>query len=255
DLCRIDLSRPDIRAEPLTLGRSGSTSLERRGEMLFNDGQLCFQGWQSCASCHDSDGRSDALNWDLLNDGTSNPKNTRTLLYAHRSGPAMALGVRASAADAVRSGIHHILFTDQSEEVANALDAYLKSLRPVPSPHLRNGRLSSAAARGKQLFTGPRTGCVNCHPPPLFTDGKAHDVGTATEYRSLYSSSGKDRASERFHSPVLVELWHTAPYLHDGSALTLREVLTTRNPADLHGRTSGLSPREIDELAEYLLSL
>jgi hypothetical protein len=53
----------------------------------------------------------------------------------------------------------------------------------------------------------------------------------------------------------LYELWRTAPYLHDGTALTVREVITTRNPKDQHGKTSHLTPREIDDLVEYVLSL
>ena len=61
----------------------------RRGEMLFHDATLCFQQWQSCATCH-PDARVDALNWDLLNDGLGNPKNTRSLVKAHAGGPAMA---------------------------------------------------------------------------------------------------------------------------------------------------------------------
>jgi cytochrome c peroxidase len=223
--------------------------------MLFNDAQLCFQGWQSCASCHDVDGRTDALNWDLLNDGVANPKNTRTLLYAHRSGPAMALGVRTNAEAAVRAGLHHILFSEQPDEVARAIDAYLRSLRPVPSAHLVKGGLSAAAQRGERLFKSPRTNCVDCHPPPLFTDSKAHNVGTGTQYRSMYGVSGADRASDSFYSPVLVELWRTAPYLHDGSAVSLREVLTSRNQGDRHGRTAQLTAQELDDLVEYLLTL
>lgn len=255
DLSRIDLSKTDPTPESLSLGEVGEDSLERKGEALFNDARLCFQGWQSCASCHDVDGRTDALNWDLLNDGIANPKNTRTLVYAHQSGPAMALGVRRNASEAVRAGIHHILFTDQPEEVPRAIDAYLRSLRPVPSPYLVKGGLSASAKNGARLFKNPRTGCAECHPPPLFTDGQAHEVGTATEYRSLYNVPGADRPSERFYSPVLVELWRTAPYLHDGSAATLLEVLTTKNPKDLHGRTSHLTPAELDDLVQYLLAL
>ena len=53
----------------------------------------------------------------------------------------------------------------------------------------------------------------------------------------------------------LTEIALTAPYLHDGSAATIRDVLTTRNPKDEHGKTSQLSPQQIDDLAEYLLSL
>ena len=43
--------------------------------------------------------------------------------------------------------------------------------------------------------------------------------------------------------PTCVELWRTGPYLHDGSAVTLREVLTTMNPDDQHGRTVPPGPR------------
>jgi hypothetical protein len=53
----------------------------------------------------------------------------------------------------------------------------------------------------------------------------------------------------------MVELWRTAPYLHDGSAATVRDVLTSRNSHDQHGRTSDLSKQEIDDLCAYLLSL
>ena len=54
---------------------------------------------------------------------------------------------------------------------------------------------------------------------------------------------------------ILYELWRSAPYLHDGSAATIREVLTTRNRGDQHGKTSHLTEQEINDLAEYLLSL
>ncbi|MHC4147198.1 MAG: cell surface protein, partial [Planctomycetota bacterium] len=80
---------------------------ERRGEMLFNDALLCFQSWQSCASCHPSDARVDALNWDLLNDGLGNPKNTKSLLLSHETPPAMITGIRENAEIAVRAGFRH----------------------------------------------------------------------------------------------------------------------------------------------------
>ena len=40
----------------------------RMGEMYFNDATLCYQGWQSCASCH-VDGRDDGLTWDFPSSG------------------------------------------------------------------------------------------------------------------------------------------------------------------------------------------
>jgi hypothetical protein len=52
-----------------------------------------------------------------------------------------------------------------------------------------------------------------------------------------------------------VELWRTAPYLHDGSAASIREVLVKTNPKNRHGRTSHLSPEQLNDLSEFLLSL
>jgi cytochrome c peroxidase len=156
----------------------------------------------------------------------------------------MSLGVRETAEGAVRAGIRHILFTVQPPEVAEALDAYLKSLQPVPSPQLIRGQLSESARRGQQVFK--RAGCGDCHPAPLFTDLRRYDVGTRGPL---------DGAGDEFDTPTLIELWRTAPYLHDGSASTLRDVLTSRNGGDRHGVTSKLSRRDIDDLGIYLLSL
>jgi cytochrome c peroxidase len=214
--------------------------------MLFNDATICFQGWQSCASCHSSDARVDALNWDLLNDGIGNPKNNKTLLLSHRTPPAMGTGVRDTAEAAVRAGIRHILFTVQPEDVPAAMDEYLKSLQPIPSPLLVKGKLSPAATRGKKLFQSDALGCADCHPAGLFTDLTSHDVGTRGQY---------DKPTDKFDTPTLVEVWRTAPYLHDGSAVTVRDVITSGNKEDRHGKTSNLTPEQIDDLAAYVLSL
>lgn len=58
-----------------------------------------------------------------------------------------------------------------------------------------------------------------------------------------------------FRVPSLFGPWRTPPYLHDGSAETIRDVLTRRNPNDQHGRTSDLSADDIDALCAYVLSL
>jgi cytochrome c peroxidase len=52
-----------------------------------------------------------------------------------------------------------------------------------------------------------------------------------------------------------VEIWRTAPYLHDGRAATLKEMLTTFNENGVHGDTASLNANELDELIEYVLSL
>jgi cytochrome c peroxidase len=156
---------------------------------------------------------------------------------------------------AVRAGVHHILFSDQPEGVPAAMDAWLKSLRPLPSPHLVNGQLSAAATRGKELFMSTRTGCALCHRPPLFTDLSSHDVGTAGQFGGYWGKRASDSPSDRFQTPALVELWRTGPFLHNGSAASLRDVLIKKNTKDQHGQTSQLTAQEVEDLIEYLLSL
>ncbi len=241
----IDIN-PDIapKAQSIALGREKPMTAARKGEMFFHDASLCFQKWQSCSSCHPGNGRVDALNWDLLNDGLGNPKNTKSLLFAHKTPPAMVSGARENAEAAVRGGILHILFAIRPEEDAATIDAFLKSLEPIPSPHLvRGGKLSKRAERGKRLFES--ADCISCHSASLFTDMKKHDLGMGR-----YVDKGK-----AFDTPTLVECWRTAPYLHDGRAATIEEVLVKFNKDDRHGSTSKLTDQQIEDLAAYVLSL
>lgn len=39
-------------AASLPLGPKAAVTAARKGELYFNDASLCFQQWQSCASCH-----------------------------------------------------------------------------------------------------------------------------------------------------------------------------------------------------------
>ena len=240
----VDLGSPGpLKAQPLSLGRAAPMTSIRKGEMIFNDASHCFQKWQSCASCHPGEARADGLNWDLLNDGLGNPKNTKSMLLAHRTPPVMGLGVRDTAETAVRSGIKFIQFAVRPEEDAAAVDAHLKSLKPLASPRLVKGRLSESARRGERIFA--QAGCAACHPSPLYTDKRQYDLKTG-------AGMDKDNA---FDTPALIEVWRTAPYLHDGRAATIQGLLTTYNKGDTHGKTSGLNESQINDLAEFVLSL
>lgn len=229
----------------IPLGPEPELTVRRRGEMYFRDADLCFQHWQSCLSCH-PDARVDGLNWDLMNDGMGNPKNVRSMLLVHKTPPAMASGVRMTGEDAVRSGITHIQFAVRPEEDAEAIDEYLKSLEPVPSPYLVDGKLSESAQRGKELFFTDRVGCAECHPEPLYTDLKMHNVDTRGRY---------DRRDD-FDTPTLIECWRTAPYMHDGRYTTMKEVFTEGKHGEAGGGDiQGLSEQELDDLVEFVLSL
>lgn len=240
---------------------------ERRGHMYFNDASLCFQAWESCASCH-PDGRMDGLNWDLMNDGIGNPKNTRSMFLSHRMPPVMTLGIRARAEIAVQAGFRHIQFVEPEEDHTASVDAYLKNMPLIASPFLNRkeaekvtikkddcllchapeigrGVLSESAKRGKKIFKD--SGCVECHPHPLYTTRAFCDVGTL---KGMDLEDGK-----KVTVPTLVEVWRTAPYFHDGRTTSLKEVVTIYNKEDKRGKTSHLSEQEIDDLVNYLKSL
>jgi len=243
-LAVIDTEKPR-RATQIAVGPQPKIDPVRFGEILFHDATICFQHWQSCSSCH-PDVRMDGLRWDLLNDGMGNHKKTRSLVGSHQISPVMSMGVRAKAEVGVRAGIRYILFAVRPEEEAQAIDAFLKSLKPLPSPYLtKDGKLSPAAANGKKLFDG-KAKCNTCHTGVLYTDMKPYDVGTLGPY---------DRKGNRFYTSKLTEMHRSAPYLHDGRSATLKDVLTAENKEDKHGVTSKLSPKEIDELVAYMNSL
>jgi len=242
DLAVVPLTAETAAVRSVSLGVKAPLSLERKGEMYFNDAQFCFQEWQSCASCH-PDGRADGLNWDLLNDGIGNPKNTKNMLLCFQTPPSMSLGIRENAAKAVRSGLKFIQFAMRPEEEALAIDEYLMKMKPVPSPYLNNGALSKAAKRGRVVFK--QAGCATCHPAPLYTDLQTHDIELG---------EGLDKGKP-YDTPTLVECWRTAPYYYDGRAYSMKEALLKFNKNEKHGKTKQLSPQEIDDLVEFVLSL
>ena len=232
-------------ASSVQLGEPVEPDQARLGEMIFHDATKCFQHWLSCATCHPDNGRVDGLNWDQTQDGIGNPKNNKSLLQAQHTPPMTWRGVRTDMDSSVGKGFLFLMRQPEPGEV-QAVQAYIRSLRPLPSPHLdANLKLTDAAKRGREIFGRRKTRCARCHSGPYLTDLKMHGVGTRGEL---------DRADD-FDTPSLIEIYRTSPYLHDGSAATLREVLVDHNKGDRHGRTSHLSPQEIDDLVAYLRSL
>jgi hypothetical protein len=158
---------------------------------------------------------------------------------------AFASGTRGTPLGDPKSGI--------SPEL-DALAAYVASLSEIPRSPFRGagGALTPEGEAGQQLFV--RLRCDSCHGGPHFSDsasGALHDVGT------LLTSSGARLGAPLtgLDTPTLRGVWATASYLHDGSAPTLLDVLTTRNPQGRHGDVSALSSTERSQLVAYLLQI
>lgn len=223
----------------IELGPKVEMTQARKGQMFFGDAGLCFQQWQSCATCH-PDARVDALNWDLMNDGLGNPKNAKSMYKAHFTPPTMISGIRPDAEACVRKGIRHIQFAVRPDADACCIDEFMKAMVAVPSPYLVNGQLSEKAKLGEAVFKKAK--CDVCHSGEFFTDMQMHDVKTRAEF---------DRRDD-WDTPTLLEVWRTGPYMHDGRYVTMKEVFT----AGKHElQEVQLTEEEIDQLVEYVMSL
>ena len=187
----------------------------------------------SCATCH-FESRNDGLGWMEI-DG---------LL---RQTPSLAGPVSESAPftwnNDVPTVAAEVEITSQARlggrggtvEEYEAVAAYLEQTPEID--HASRGARGEAERRGEALFMDGTVGCAACHAGPRLTDQQAHD---------LYGLSGVD-------TPSLIGLEATPPYLHDGSAPTIRAVLEGATAAGM-GDVSGLSDADLDDLEAYLRS-
>jgi YVTN family beta-propeller protein len=239
-----------------------------RGKRLFFSSatpDLARAAWISCNTCH-VEGEADGRTWQLQYTGQvpagATPvvvRNTTSLLGMIETYPLRWSAEWDESADSdfsvrfeqygdglIHDGnMHPTLGPPNQGRSADldALAAYIDSLAVPPREHT----LTPAEERGRLVFESAETDCASCHPAPLYTNLNAYDVGTA------------DGDGEWFgpviDTPTLRFLYDSAPYLHDGSAPTLYEVLTSANPGDEHGKTSHLTAQEIDDLVAFLLAL
>ncbi|MEN3175896.1 cytochrome c peroxidase [Gluconobacter sp. OJA] len=119
-----------------------------------------------------------------------------------------------------------------SRSVAQAVSAFERELISDKSPwDLRLSGTTQSQTNGKKIFFG-KGKCSSCHQPPLFTDQEFHTLSTSY--------------SEPIRTPSLRNVEVTAPYLHDGSAPTLRDAILA------HPKGTLLSQNELIDLAAFL---
>jgi YVTN family beta-propeller protein len=238
-----------------------------KGKRLFHSSatpELAQAAWISCNTCH-IEGEHDGRTWLLQFFGEVPPgekpivkRNTTSLLGMIETYPLRWSAEWDESADSefsirfeqfgtglISGDIHPTLGTPnqgRSSEL-DALAAFIDSLA-VPE---REHTLTPAELRGKAIFESPASGCLTCHPPPLYTDLKQHDVGTGAGEGEWFGPV--------FDTPTLRFIYDSPPYLHDGRAATLSDVLTSSNPNDEHGVTSHLSIQQLDDLIAFLLTL
>jgi cytochrome c peroxidase len=140
---------------------------------------------------------------------------------------------------------------------------------PFDRWNARRGAIPEAAERGVALFAG-KAGCARCHVGANFSDGMFHNVSSspprldgtrADEGRARVTGDPQDGG--KFLTPTLRQITMTSPYFHDGSALSLAEVIdhldakTALDPNHdpLVGFPLGLTAEEKLQLYAFLKTL
>ncbi|MBI4863905.1 MAG: YncE family protein [Candidatus Riflebacteria bacterium] len=229
----------------------------RRGLKLFSSSKPWFRGFFSCSSCH-PDTHLDGLVNDLAVDGLGrNRVDVRSLYGAAGTEPFKWIGSNAGFHS--ECGPRAARFIGRSKGFTDLeLDdvvAYLRSLELPPNPYAGRPDLAEVHERGRQIFfrtvdtlgrpIKPRDQCAFCHPPPTFTNRRQFDVETAVDTDTI---RGLDTVQ-------LVNMFMSAPYLHDGGAGTLEEIFTMRNADDRHGQMNDLAKEDLNDLVAFMLSI
>ena len=151
-----------------------------------------------------------------------------------------------------------------------AFENFMRLLAPPPRDDERDhdgdrGREASRGGRGRRVFE--KIGCAVCHPGGFttvsrvaaingktvdaFSDFLLHDVGTGDGIIQ------GDAAANLLRPPPLWGVSESAPYLHDGSAGTIREAIRRHSNQGAAARKAfqDLSHEEQEALLEFLDSI
>ena len=239
----------------------------RRGKEMFVSAKQPLGGtkWISCSTCH-PDGLTDGRVWQ----NPEGPRRTPHLFGLAHTHPLHWSADRDEVQDfeyTIRGklmqgrGLYSGKMKGNEIEMQcsglskdlDAMALYTNSFGFRLSPHNpATGTLSPEAERGKTLFFSTDVNCASCHTGPYYSDStmtkpfKLHDVGTG--------GGENEKLGPGYDTPTLLGVYRTGPYLHDGRAKTLDDVLTI-NPGDKHGKTSHLTKAQRDDVVAFLKAL
>lgn len=234
---------------------------EQLGEMLFFDPILSEDLSVSCASCHkpefafaDTVAFSDGVHGRKATRNTPSAMNVAAREALFWDGRATTLEEQAlgpienpnemnlpisEALTRLNNSKYKQLFVQafgkgpDRENLGAAISAYEKSLETYDTPNdrwLRDepGGLTAQQERGREIFR-VKAKCFECHFSPDFTVDDFRNIGLFNGKQ--YNDSGRYVVSHnpedigKFKVPGLRNVAITAPYMHDGSIKTLREVI------------------------------
>lgn len=165
------------------------------------------------------------------------------------------------------------------DEITMALASFERTLLSGDSPFDRyeyggdKNAMSPAAVRGLTVFRDKNKGnCATCHTIgekyALFSDNKFHNLGVGLNSEGDIVDKGRYIATHvsgdigSFRTPTLRDVALTAPYMHDGSEKTLKDVVDfyvgggSSNPyLDKEIKPLNLTSQERADLIDFLKAL
>ncbi len=273
------------------------------GKKLFSEKILSKDSSVSCASCHkpqfafaDTSAFSAGIGGKLTQRNTPSVLNMKNRPYFFWDGRAASLEEQAlmpiqnpdemnlSIAEAVQrlnnSPVYKNLFVKLFKQAPNeknlaaAFAAYEKTLETVDSKfddwsnNLK--KLTPQEERGRQIFTGDKAKCFDCHRMEDFTTDEFRNIGLYNgndlNDAGLYNITKKETDKGKFKTPGLRNIGVTAPYMHNGMFATLEAVVDYyNNPTkfvkdgintdELLQQPLGLTEKEKKDLVAFLKTL
>ncbi len=270
------------------------------GRELFFDERLSVDATISCASCHTpllglTDGRAKAMGVYGLEGSRNTPTLINRVFSRHQFWDGRAESLETVVLEHLRNVTEMRNTLENVVEAITSIPEYKKAFndlfgREVTAPDLAavvasftrtivsgnspydqfmagdTSALTESAQRGLILFNSAKVNCVTCHAGPNFTDEHFHNtgvgIGVEMSDTGRFAHTGESMDMGKFKTQTLRDISRTAPYMHNGSLRTLRDVINFYNNGggrspnlSGHIRPLSLSDQECDDLVNFLRSL
>lgn len=181
--------------------------------------------------------------------------------------------------DPIYPNLFHKAFPNQKEPISfatitKALASFERTLISYQSSYdeykynHNDNAISDDAKRGEALFFSNRLGCSGCHSGVHFSDATQqspvfHNTGLYNldgqgaypeGNQGLYEHTGQESDRGRFRTPTLRNIAKTAPYMHDGSIVTLEEVLDHYAAGGRAALRGDASPLVSEKIHKFVLT-
>ncbi len=204
----------------------------------------------ACASCH-LEGREDGHVWNTVEGPRQTPslagRMTEKTAPFHWNGEFPDLMDFMSHTVTSRMGGSGV-----SPVMEKQIAAFIATI-PAADNALVERTPVDVLGRGRAAFE--KAQCASCHTGEAMTDNKFANVGTLVAAEGRIVFDRPEFNAKGLNTPSLLGISRSAPYLHDGSAVTLRARIMQNKSSDLHGKTAQLTETEVSDLVTYLKTL